>query len=222
MGLYSDLGAPFFPVTLATDAEGDNSHDFGGFGVVGALLGPQTQEAMWEGGLRPGKALVRQPGAIEKVVKRGETKTLKPFVPITSVPEEALSPDIEWTELLTGRWRYADNIALGEARAAIAPLEKLAWARSAHRTKMMSLEDNMVTAWAFAKGRSSANDLNYLCRRRAALMSVTDIRQHLPWTDTERQPADKLSRSKPGRTMWQDAGAPPTATNLGPRRGVQS
>ena len=67
MGLYADMGAPFFPVTFATDAEGDNIHDCGGFGVVGALLGPQVQEAMWEAGLRPGKALVRQPGVIEKV-----------------------------------------------------------------------------------------------------------------------------------------------------------
>ena len=78
MGLYSDLGAPFFPVTLATDAEGDNNYDFGGYGVVGALLDAQAQEALWEAGLRPGKALVRQPGNIEKAVKRGPPLLIQP------------------------------------------------------------------------------------------------------------------------------------------------
>ncbi|CAK0858846.1 unnamed protein product, partial [Prorocentrum cordatum] len=124
MGLYSDMGAPFSPVTLATDAEGGNNHDFGGHGAVGALLGQQAQESTWEAGLRPGKALVRKPGTVEKVVKRGEARTLKPFVPVSSVPGDVLDPEITWADLLAGRRRHADNIALGEARAAIAPLEQ--------------------------------------------------------------------------------------------------
>jgi hypothetical protein len=122
---------------------------------------------------------------------------LKAFTPVSAIPAEALSSDIEWTELLAGRWRFADHITLGEARAALVPLERLAWASHAHRTKVMNMEDNMVTAWAFAKGRSTSGGLNYVLRKRAALSAITDIRQHLPWVDTERQPADQLSRSRP-------------------------
>ena len=140
---------------------------------------------------------------------------------MSAIPAEALSSSIEWTELAAGRWKFGDHITLGEARAALVPLEKLAWASCAHRTKVMNMEDNMVAAWAFAKGRSTSGGLNYLLRKRAALSAVTDIRQHLPWVDTERQPADKLSRLRPCGAISQEPGAPAATTILEPRRGVQ-
>ena len=215
MGLYADVGAPFFPVTFATDAEGSNDFDDGGYGIVASLLPTTVQERMWEAGLRPGKALLRD-GHIEKVVARGAT-SLQPHAPVSAVPADALSDEICWLPVEAGRWTFDDHITLGEARAVNMLLERLAWVPAAARTKVLSLEDNMVAAWAYAKGRSSAGGLNYLLRKRAALTAATDTRIHLPWVDTERQPADKLSRLRP----WSsDCSGVQRATSAPERRGA--
>ena len=81
-------------------------------------------------------------------------------------------------------------------RAALRVLARLAVIPSAHRSKVLSLEDNMAFAGAAAKGRSTAGPVNYILRRRCALTSATEIRMHLPWIETERMPADGLSRAR--------------------------
>ena len=48
---------------------------------------------MWEAGLRPGKALLKD-GQVQKVVKRG-LRTLKAFTPVSAIPAEALSNGVE-------------------------------------------------------------------------------------------------------------------------------
>ena len=107
------------------------------------------------------------------------------------------------------RPRHADHITLGAARAALVPLEKLAWAKSAHRTKIMSMDDDVTTAWACANGTSISGGFNFALREQAALAAIADMRQRLPQVVAERRPADKLSRSRPRYdTVSKDSGTP--------------
>ena len=48
-------GAPFDPLLFATDAEGANATDDGGFGVVGIPVNQEVAHAIFEHGVRPGK-----------------------------------------------------------------------------------------------------------------------------------------------------------------------
>ena len=63
-----------------------------------------------------------------------------------------------------------------------------------HRHKFLALEDNMSTAGAWTKGRSSSPLLNYLLRRKSASLLAAEIQLLLPWVETTLQPADELSR----------------------------
>ena len=61
MGLYADLGAPLLPLLFASDAEGSQDFDAGGFGVVVAEADQKLLEDFWRSGTRPGTA-VAKPG----------------------------------------------------------------------------------------------------------------------------------------------------------------
>ena len=81
-------------------------------------------------------------------------------------------------------------------------LEKLAANPRCHRSKILTLEDNMPCAGALAKGRSSRGPLNFLMRRRCAFCVGSKITLLAPWVESGKQPADEASR-------WVD-GAPAT------------
>ena len=115
--------------------------------------------------------------------------------PSSQVPQ-ALD-DVNWKPICSGRWRQADHITLGEARAALVLLRLLSALPAAQGCRFLSLEDNMAVAGAWRKGRSSSFGLNRLLKRRAAMTLATGIVRMLPWIDTLRMPADWLSRLCP-------------------------
>ena len=192
MGLYADLGAPFANAIFATDAEGANLEDFGGYGVVAAPASKEVIMKIFTRGVRPGKAMAR-PGGTAKVLEK-EDAVLECTVPVSAVTPELLREAGDWRPLLWGRWAYPDHITLGEGRAVILLLEALAAHSQAHRHRVLSLEDNAPVAYSFEKGRSAKGPLNYLLRRRCALCVAAEIQLGLPWLETSRMPADWLSR----------------------------
>ena len=63
-----------------------------------------------------------------------------------------------------------------------------------HRTRRISVQDNMPVSCSSAKGRSCSGALNYILRRRAAQMLSADASSCLPWAESALQPADSISR----------------------------
>ena len=80
MGLYADLGAPLLPLVFASDAEGAQDSDAGGYGIVVAAANSEIVEKLWDAGTKPGVA-VAKPGQLQKVLERGP-ETLQPHLPV--------------------------------------------------------------------------------------------------------------------------------------------
>ncbi len=76
---------------------------------------------------------------------------------------------------------FSDHIMLGETRSVGCLCRGLAQCASAHRCKVMSLQDNGATAGACAKGRSPAPALNFLLRQRIASLVAAEVSAMLPW-----------------------------------------
>ena len=190
--LVAHIGAPILDTLFATDAMGA-SHDFGGYGIVGADVPHSRVLDSFRMAHKPGKAVVKLSGDYY-----GENNAASPYlrkVPFTRLPEELFDPSVtQWCEIACGRWRYEDPIALGESRAVVRLVRGLAAHPQHHRRKVISLEDNTVTSGSMAKGRSPAPALNYLCRLRAASCLGSQLNLILPWTETSRMPADEISR----------------------------
>ena len=89
---------------------------------------------------------------------------------------------------------FSDHIMLGETRSVVRLCRGLAQCASAHRCKVMSLQDNGATAGACAKGRSPAPALIFLLRQRTASLVAAELSAMLPWVQTKVMPADGLSR----------------------------
>ena len=86
---------------------------------------------------------------------------------------------------------------LGEVRASLDLLERLAGFRGAHGCAVACLEDNEAWASACAKGRSPNFWINSLLRKKTALCLAADMDLHVPWVDTAHQAAYFLSRWRP-------------------------
>ena len=133
------------------------------------------------------------------VIRRG--------VPFTKLPAELFDNDLtQWEDVDAGRWIYNDHITLGESRAVVKLVRALAACSQAHRSKSLLLEDNRPTSGAFMKGRSQSKSLKFLLRQRAASSIAAQLQLYLPWVESERQPADALSR------LQGPGGAPETGS----------
>ena len=183
-------GLPVSPVLFASDAEGANEEDHGGWGVVMAWAGKALVSRLVEEDIRPGRTIARLDGSVQNLVNRAKEYEAK--VSVSRVPRDI--DNLDWQVLNHGRWRYPDHIMLGEGRATLYLLEVLASIPGAHAHLVPCLEDNEPWSSAGTKGRSPAGPVNYLLRRRAALQGAALLELPLPWIDTKRQPADTASR----------------------------
>ena len=191
--MFADLGAPLSSTIFATDAMGANERDHGGFGIVGREVSNELVRACLVVGERPGFTVARLNGDLSGL--RNPEKEIRATIPFTRLPKELFEKEEEWIDIAAGRWAYPDHITLGEARAVVRLLELLAREPASHRHKVLSLQDNRPTSGSMTKGRSPSFPLNYLLRKRAALCLASRIKLILPWLESERQPADELSRN---------------------------
>jgi len=193
--LYYDMSKPVSPWVLASDAEGVNDKDFGGYGVMCAYAGAELVEEVLRRGTRAGRTITQLDGSVERLARRG--KELLAKVSVSRLPPAIFT--LDWLPLVAARWRAPDHIMLGEGRGSLVALERLAATPKAWFRVVVSLMDNEPWSSAASKGRSPAVMPNALLRKKAALETVTGIDLELPWTDTARQPADSLSRLRDTR-----------------------
>ena len=204
--MYADLGANLATTAFATDAMGAGDLDCGGYGVVTASCEEETVVRCFEEGLEPGFAVCRLDGSFRGMAR--PERSIGRNVPFTQVPPEFLACD--WKPLLWGRWDRADHITLGEGRSVIKLLALLCADERAHRHRVFSLQDNRPIAGSFAKGRSTSTPLNRICRMRTAYTVASEIQLLLPWVQSDRMPADWLSRQidGPGSVEHKDPKKP--------------
>ena len=188
--LYSDVGATLAPYIFATDAQGAGEGDHGGWGVVGTPVSRAFSEFIYCKGTRPGRNVTKFDGTLGNKYD----KSLVPTIPFTQLPEDLFASSRRWSVLDSGRWAWPDHITLGENRAALKLITALSALSTAHRRRVISLQDNMPTSYGWSRGRSSAPAINYLLRRRAAHCIGAELAAILPWVETSRQPADEASR----------------------------
>ena len=115
---------------------GAQDFDAGGFGAVAAAARVAQVEGVWPAGTRP-RVAVANPGRLEKALDRGSA-TLEPRLPVSSIARGWVDNEARWVPVESGRWRQADHVALGEGRAALRALARLAVIPEAHRSKALS------------------------------------------------------------------------------------
>jgi hypothetical protein len=191
--MYADVGAPLLPLLFSTDAMGANEAygDHGGYGLcVRPITEAQGRHVFVHGGrvARTVVALDNKYAALKFPERR--LLATRPY----AIIDDDITDEREWTGIAHGRWAFSDHITLGEGRSVLKLLDALLMWPQAHRSKVISLQDNMGIAGSFHKGRSPAPALNYLLRRRTARTIAGAWRLILPWVETVRQVADHLSR----------------------------
>ena len=143
-------------------------------------------------GARSGRNVAKLSGDISRL--NDASKELLARVRVSRVPGAVFN--LRWHDFLKGRWSMEDHVILGEGRATITLLEKITAHPLMRELAVICLEDNEPWSSAAMKGRSSAGPVNFLLRKRLALLVAAELDMPLPWTDTARQPADRLSREK--------------------------
>ena len=183
------------PLLFASDAEGPNECDHGGYGVVITKASQHLVDRMYEVGHRSGRTITKLDGSVARLLD-GE-KELKKTIGVSRVPRALLElPAESWIRAASGRWRWPEHVMMGEARASLVVAEGCAVQPSLEGSITGILEDNEPWSAACAKGRSPTFRVNQLLRRKRVLEVATRQRYFLPWVDTRRQPADTLSRKR--------------------------
>ena len=192
--MYADVGAPLCPLLVASDAMGANDLDHGGWGIAAAIPPEGALERLFQKGVRPGHTVCNLDGDMARL--RHPDRRLNLNAVFSKVLADLLIGNLEWTNLAMGRWAYADHITLGEGRATLVLMERLAAMKETQNNVCASLCDNMPWCGATNKSRSPAFRVNRLLRRRTALMVAKDFIVTHPWIDTDHMPADEISRRK--------------------------
>ena len=124
------------------------------------------------------------------------------------------NPDLRWREVRGWPWRRPQHINVLEARAILALIER--WAREVPGPmRRHILTDSQVCLFAFAKGRSSSRQLNWVLRRAAAAMLVSGCFPSYAYIRSEDNPADEPSRRL--RAVHVDDGPAPGCPSGRPR-----
>ena len=191
--MLADPGAPLAPCVFATYAQGhDDCVDRGGYGIVGPPMTRDYAEMLFARGTRPGRNVAK----LDRSFGTKHANNLSPTVSFSRMLESLSHRRRQWTVLGSGRWCFDERITLGEGRAVFKIFAILAAHAGSHRSKVLSLQDNMPTAYAWARGRSFSISVNYILRRKAAHCVGSEITAVLPWIDTSKQPADDASRGR--------------------------
>ncbi len=190
--LVHHLALPTEPLLFASDAEGPNQDDFGGYGIVATDIDTPLLRHCFEVGWRTGSTIAKLDGSIKQV--QNPLKEMAARIPVSKIPKSLVEPSKRWGALWRGRWKTSRHITLGEGEATNILLQHLIDRPQAHGHRFLSLCDNMPWCAACTKGRSPTFRLNLLLRRRAAMLIAANIQLQHPWMDTARMPADSLSR----------------------------
>lgn len=190
--LSAFLGAPPQPILFAADAQGVNSIDFGGSGIVAAEVSREDAERAWEKGAAGGHTVARLSGELSGL--KNPEREIKRTIPFSILPPHLFSHETIWHDVDSKRWSVADHVTLGESRAVVRVSELIHLVAEAHGKTYSCLEDNQPTSGAMNKGRSPTVSLNFLCRKKAGRLLAANARLALLWVESRLMPADELSR----------------------------
>ncbi|CAE7504813.1 unnamed protein product [Symbiodinium sp. CCMP2592] len=140
---------PVSRLVFATDAMGADDVDCGGYGICVAQATYEEFAALMWAGEEPGFAISEQDRGLKGF--RNPADMIKLTRPFSRLPR-SLFEDFRWTELQAGRWRSADHITIGEARAVTKCLELVCQRPSAHDQVYFALQYNRPCASAMTKG----------------------------------------------------------------------
>ena len=182
-------------VIFATDAQGANSVDAGGYGAVARRTTAAQFDSAYEMACCPGLTVVKLDGTIPGGHLEGQQAARR--VPFSRIPRSLLEDESQWTTVFAGRWKYEEPVVLGEGRCVLKLLVCIFYNKCYHNSIILSLQDNQAVTGSLMKGRSPAPAVNYMCRRKAGLALASGVRVILPWTETGNNPADKSSRETP-------------------------
>lgn len=187
------LDANFLPLLLATDAMGSGEfpEDHGGYGVVASPASSTEMEMVFRSAVLQSKAIVDLSGNPRAL--KVPDQSLSATRPAAILPD-AFFDESRWYPIRSGRWRASDHITLGETRAYLKMMDTLILLPSTHSSKIIAFQDIFVASAAAHKGRSVSIPPNFLLRKKASRTLAASWRLPLPWIDTTRQPADRLSR----------------------------
>jgi hypothetical protein len=196
--MFAELNWGLAPTVFATDAAGgdDGPDSRGTFGIVARHFADRAYvNHIYERARFISRTVVSLDGD-PRALKYPE-KPCEATRPFTNIHDSVFDP-AGWFPILSGSWRVADHITLGEMRTVVKLLDVLLLAGSFFKTKVLSMQDNMCVAGSGRKGRSPSTPVNYLLRRKTARTIAGAIRILLPWTESAKQPADSLSRLPTG------------------------
>ncbi|CAE8627459.1 unnamed protein product, partial [Polarella glacialis] len=140
--------------------------------------------------------LEQGPLSRKEKVRLKSRRIIKEFELVGSVPRlsEAVCDEKRWKTIREGRWYRNEAIHLKEGRVALMSLRRQSRVVRNHGKRYLTLNDNLSSLLAQAKGRAKRYDLTALCRRSAALQLGCDIPWHQRYVESERNPADAGSR----------------------------
>ena len=112
--LYADLASPFCPAVMASDAQGVNEVDFGGYGIVAAVPSDEALLSTFKDAYSLGYTVPRLSGDLSGLrrIEAGFKRTK----PHNTLPAELFDGSLHWQVLERGRWLYPDHVTLGTSR----------------------------------------------------------------------------------------------------------
>ena len=183
--LAVDLTTPQSPLAIATDAS-----LMGGGVVTKAVSG---EERSFLSGHRERKGWYSRHTIATETLDAD-----RPAEPGPSHPPEAVIAILRstWKTQISLNWSFQEScITILEAQALILGIRHLLESEENHGTRPIIFLDSRALLGAVAKGRSSSDRLNHLCRRIAALTAAGSIRPSWLWTPSSLNPADTPSRA---------------------------
>jgi hypothetical protein len=174
--------------------------DPGGFGlVVGAF---PSSEVFAVARRAETRGCATTEGELESILVDPERERSR-LAPRTVLQEHWFSSKAKWLEADGGTWKRKDHINLGEGRSTLRALEISACNSYFHRTRVLGLSDSRVVVGSFSKGRSPFRKLNRLIQRCSSIQLGTGMQVLLAWVITTWNPANRLSRDKAGRNVFE-------------------
>ena len=192
----ADLSRKVLPFTMAQDAEGASVTDafqLGGWGLGMAVPDPEEIVQLSLEHLARGVPKLHN---FEGAVALRQVGKARGFYSDFSIPTTWTDGSVRWYDLLARAHSYRCSIHIYEGQVLLRSLELVCKRPAFRNAFLLCLEDNQVVCGAFARGRSSRNDLNRLCRRKASLEIASGISLLAVWCSTGRMPMDKLSRTR--------------------------
>ena len=116
------------------------------------------------------------------------------------IPAAGLKESL-WRTVLSGAWKYEEEILELEGRALVKGMQRLACQPAGHHHRQLLLADNMSVVLAFSRGRSKNFNLLVHIRRLYAYCLAKGLKPYFRWIPSELNSSDEPFR------RWEKEGS---------------